>query len=148
MDLQMFRSSPLLTHPLQVCPNHSLTFFIQVILGLPCPLFPSILPSSNNFWIDLALITCPKYWHFLFFIVGHKELVVFAILKIINSLVLCSVHDTHNILLYAHISNPSNLLSMILVFTFHGFGRRYRRYINDNHNYVKRVIITLFIPQP
>ena len=64
-------------------------FFIQVTLGLPHPLFPSILPSSNNFWIDLALIKCPKYWHFLFFIVGNNELVAFAIFKT-SSLVLCS----------------------------------------------------------
>ena len=85
-------SAPL-THPLQVCPNHPLMFFIQVISGLPRPLFPSILSSSNNFWIDLALITCPKYGHFLFFIVGNNELVVFAIFKN-SSLVLLSVHDT------------------------------------------------------
>ena len=62
-----------------VCPKHSMMFFIQVILGLPCSLFPSILPSSNNFWIDFALITCPKYWDFLFFIVDNNELVVIAI---------------------------------------------------------------------
>ena len=31
--------------------------------------------------IDLALITCPKYWHFLFFIIGNDDLVVFAIFK-------------------------------------------------------------------
>ena len=68
-------------------------FFIRVALGLPRSLFPSILPSSNNFWIDLALITCPKYGHFLFFIVGNNELVVFAIFKN-SSLVLLSVHDT------------------------------------------------------
>ena len=61
-------------------------FFIQVALGLPRPLFPSILPSSNNFWIDLALITCQKYWHFLFFIIGNtnNELVVFAFFGIVN----------------------------------------------------------------
>ena len=68
-------------------------FFIHVIRGLPRPLFPSILSSSNNFWIVLALITCPKYWHFLFFIVGNNELVVFDIFKN-SSLVLLSVHDT------------------------------------------------------
>ena len=49
--------------------------------------------------IDLALITCPKYWHFLFFIIGNDDLVVFAIFKT-SSLVLCSVHDALNILLY------------------------------------------------
>ena len=87
-------------------------FFIQVTLGLPPPLFLSILPSSYNLWIDLILITCPKYWHFLFFIVGNKDLVVFAVFKT-SSLVLCSVHDTLNILLYAHISKDSNLLSMV-----------------------------------
>ena len=47
--------------------------------------------------IDLALITCPKYWHFLFFIIGNNDPVVFAIFKT-SSLVLCSVHDTLNIL--------------------------------------------------
>ena len=47
--------------------------------------------------IDLALITCPKYWHFLFFSIGNDDLVVFAIFKT-SSLVLCSVHDTLNIL--------------------------------------------------
>ena len=112
MDLQLFLSSTRLTHPLQVCSNHSLMFFIQVILGLPRPLFP--LPSSNNFWIDLALITCPKTWHFLFFIVGNNELFVFAFFKT-SSLVLCFVLDTLNILLYTHISKASNLLSMVLV---------------------------------
>ena len=87
-------------------------FFIQVTLGLPRPLFPSILPSSYNLWIDLILITCPKYWHFLFFTVGNKDPLVFAVFKT-SSLVLCSVHDTLNILLYAHISKDSNLLSMV-----------------------------------
>ena len=60
-------------------------FFIQVSLSLPRPLFPSILSSSNNFLIDLAL-TCPKYCHFLSFIVGTNELVVFAIssLKVLH----------------------------------------------------------------
>ena len=49
MDLQLFRSSALLTHPLKVCPNHSLMFVIQVTLSLNRPLFPSILPSNNCF---------------------------------------------------------------------------------------------------
>ena len=111
MDLQ---DLPLFLHiyPLWVCPNHSLMFFIQVILSLSRSLFPSILPSSNNFWIDLALITCPKYWHFLFFIVVNNELAVFTILKTSSS-VLCSVHDTLNILLYAHISKASPYISLI-----------------------------------
>ena len=104
--------SALLTHPLWVCPNHSLMFFIQVILSLSRSLsVPSILSSSNNFWIDLAL-TCPKYWHFLFFTVGNNELAVFTILKT-SSKVLCSVHDTLNILLYAHISKASPCISLI-----------------------------------
>ena len=111
MDLQ---DLPLFLHIhyiLRVCPNHSLMFFIQVILSLSRSLFPSILSSSNNFWIDLAL-TCPKYWHFLFFIVGNNELAVFTILKTSSS-VLCSVHDTLNILLYAHISKASPYISLI-----------------------------------
>ena len=45
--------------------------------------------------IDLALITCPKYWHFLFFIIGNDDLVVFAIFKT-SSLVLCSVHTPYS----------------------------------------------------
>ena len=49
--------------------------------------------------IDLALITCPKYGHFLFFIIGNDDLVLLATFKI-SSLVLCSLHDTLNILLY------------------------------------------------
>ena len=49
--------------------------------------------------IVLALITCPKYGHFLFFIIGNDDLVVFATFEL-SSLVLCSVHDTLNILLY------------------------------------------------
>ena len=76
-----------------------------------CTLFPSILPYSNNFRIDLAL-TCPKYWHFLFFTVDNNELAVFTILKTSSS-VLCSVHDTLNILLYAHISKASPYISLI-----------------------------------
>ena len=39
--------------------------FIRVTLGLPRPLCPSILPSSNNLWIDLALITCPRSYYLL-----------------------------------------------------------------------------------
>ena len=65
MDLQLFRSFALLTHPLSVCPNHSLMLFIRVTLGLPRPLCPSILPSSKNLWIDLALITCPRSYYLL-----------------------------------------------------------------------------------
>ena len=41
MDFQLVRSSVLLTRLLQVCPNHSLMFFIRVTHGLPRPLFPS-----------------------------------------------------------------------------------------------------------
>ena len=40
-----------------------------------------------------------KYWHFLLFIIGNNDLVVFAIFKT-SSLVLCSVHVTLNILIY------------------------------------------------
>ena len=65
MDLQLFGSFALLTHSLSVCPHPSLMFFIQVTLGLPRPLFPSILPSSNNFCIDLSLITCPRSYYLL-----------------------------------------------------------------------------------
>ena len=81
-------------------------FFIQVILGLPCPLFPSILSSSNNFWIDFALITCPKYWYFPFFIVDNNELVVFVMYKLLHWFYVLSM-ITFIIFLYAHMSKAS-----------------------------------------
>ena len=66
-------------------------FFIQVTLCLPRSSIRFNFAFAN-FWIDLALITCLKYWHFLFFIVGNSELVVFAMFNA-SSLVLCSVND-------------------------------------------------------
>ena len=43
----------------------------QVFLGLPCPLLPSTVPSSNRYWYSYLspLTICPKYLHFLSFII-------------------------------------------------------------------------------
>ena len=110
MDLQLFRYSALYTSIIGVhyrCPNHSFHLYVSLV-----PLFPSTLPSSNNFWIDLALITCLKYWHFFFFIVGNNELVVFAIFNA-SSLVLCSVNDY---ILLTFFYTPSSQKPLILYF--------------------------------
>ena len=56
---------------------------------------------------------CLKYWHFLFFIVGNSELIVFAMFNA-SSLVLCSVNDY---ILLTFFYTP--LFQKPLIYTFH-----------------------------
>ena len=104
LDLNSIQSSALCTHSPYFSPVQSLMLSIHIILGLPCPLFPSIFPSSNNLCIPFCQIKCLKYWSFLFFIVVISDLLEIVISRT-SSLLLCSVHDILIILLYIHISN-------------------------------------------
>ena len=108
MDLHSIQSLALHTHSPYFSSVQSLMLSIHIILGLPCPLFPSIFPSSNNLCIPFCLIQCPKYWSFLFFIVIMSDLLEIVISRT-SSFLLCSVHDILIILLYIHISNASSL---------------------------------------
>ena len=65
MDLHSIWSLALHTHSPYLSPVQTLMLSIHIILGLPCPLCPSIFPSSNNLCIPFCLIKCLKYILFL-----------------------------------------------------------------------------------
>ena len=59
-SLWLFTQSPYFS------PVQSLMLYIHIILGLPCPLFPSIFLQVIIFVYPFCLIKCLKYWSFLF----------------------------------------------------------------------------------
>ena len=114
MDLYFFLLSAFLIQSLKFKFNQSLILSIQIVLGLPLPLFPSI-PASNNSLCMLfgLLIICQKYSHFLFLMIFINLRLVFIILSTL--LDLCSFHDICNICLYVHILKASTLLVKVFV---------------------------------
>src|SRR6476619_7826097 len=78
-------------------------------LGLPLPLFPSILPSITSLSDPSPLRMCPTQFFFLFLIKFIKCLSSSTLCKT-SSFVTLSVQLIFSILLHNHISNASSLL--------------------------------------
>ena len=72
------------------------------------PILPIYFPSSTSRCILFFLVMCPKCVSILFLMVFSSGLWVFNI-RSTSPLLLRSVHDSFNILLYVHISNASIL---------------------------------------
>ena len=81
---------------------------VQVFLGRPGDLLPSIFPSSSCGCDELCLIRCPRYCNFLVLNCLTISLPV-PILLNTSSLVIFSVLDIFNTLQYTHISKAPSL---------------------------------------
>ena len=81
---------------------------VQVFLGRPRGLLPSIFPSISCSCDELCLIRCPRYCNFLV-LNGLTISRPVPILLNTSSLVFFSVHDIFNTLRYTDISKASSL---------------------------------------
>jgi len=80
----------------------SIIQFMSFCLGLPLPLFPSILPSIISLCRELPLRMCPIQFFCFVLIISIKD-IFYSTFFNTSSLVLCSVQLILSILLHIHI---------------------------------------------
>ena len=91
---------------------HKLSMYVK--RGLPLPLLPCILPVSVSSSKLSYLIMCPKNSSCLFLIIFKILRCVFAFCKTsMFDIILCSLYDIRNILLYP--IEPISLLHLVLL---------------------------------
>ena len=110
----LLRSSAALFSWLYLSPLVDVMSVVQVFIGRPSDILPSIFPSISCSCVELCLIRCPRYCNFLVLNCRTISLPV-AILLNTSSLVIFYVHDIFSTLRYTHISKASSLDNRDLV---------------------------------